>query len=53
MLAALTMLYKDEYGQGLTEYVLIIVLVAMFVVAGLGLLGEELSILYDGIAAIF
>jgi pilus assembly protein Flp/PilA len=40
-----------ERGQGLVEYALIILLVAVIVVAGLTLLGTSLNSLFTSVAA--
>lgn len=40
---------RHEEGQGLAEYALIIVLVAIAVVAALGLVGEEIGATFDDI----
>lgn len=40
---------RREEGQGLAEYALIIVLVAIAVVAALGLVGEEIGATFDEI----
>lgn len=54
MLAHITNLFKsftrDEKGQALTEYGLIIALVALLLVAGLGLLTGALQTLFTNIA---
>ncbi len=42
--------YKIERGQGMVEYALIIVLIAIVVVAALTLFGTELSTVYSSIA---
>lgn len=41
---------KDEEGQGMVEYGLIIALVAVVAIGGLWLLGPEISKLFKGIA---
>lgn len=43
-----TKLQREE-GQGLAEYALIIVLVAIAVVTALGLVGDEISSTFDNI----
>jgi len=43
--------FLEEEGQGLTEYAMILVLVALVAVSGLTLLGVELSDLYKRIVA--
>lgn len=40
---------KDEEGQGMVEYGLIIALVAVAAIVGLALLGPEISKLFTGI----
>lgn len=41
--------FKDESGQGLTEYALIIALIAIAVVAGVTTFGGSLAAYYNGI----
>ena len=41
---------KDEQGQGMVEYGLIIALVAVVAIAGLILLGPKIKELFDNIA---
>ena len=41
---------KDEQGQGMVEYGLIIALVAVVAIAGLALLGPKIKTLFDNIA---
>jgi pilus assembly protein Flp/PilA len=43
-------LVREEDGQGLTEYGLIIGLVALAVIIALGTLGDEISALFDRIS---
>lgn len=43
------MMLKKQEGQGMTEYALIIVVVALAVVVGLGILGDGLNTLFDSI----
>lgn len=40
---------KDEKGQGMVEYGLIIALIAVVVIVGLTPLGKEIKILFDGV----
>ena len=42
-------LIKNESGQGMVEYGLIIAVVALVVVGGLSLLGGDLSAMFSGI----
>ena len=42
---------KDENGQGMVEYGLIIGLIAVVVVGALVLLGPKIKTMYEGIAA--
>ncbi|HBT20212.1 MAG TPA: Flp family type IVb pilin [Peptococcaceae bacterium] len=51
MLNILKRLWVEEEGQGLSEYGLILALVAIAVVAVLGLLGGNLSNIFDQIAS--
>lgn len=43
----------SETGQGLAEYAIIIMLVALVVIAALILVGEQLVIAYESVVAIF
>ncbi len=47
----LTRLQRDEEGQGLAEYALIIVLVAIAVVTALTALGTQITGTFDGIVS--
>lgn len=50
----LNKLYKEESGQGMVEYGLILVLVAMVVVGALAVLGENsIKPMYDKIKEVF
>lgn len=40
---------QDEKGQGLTEYALIIALIAIVVVGALTLLGDQIAVLFEEI----
>jgi len=42
---------NSEKGQGIAEYALILLLVALVVIGGLTLVGVELNALYQSIAA--
>jgi Flp pilus assembly pilin Flp len=44
---------RDEEGQTLVEYALIIMLVATALVASLGLLADGLADFYDSVASVF
>ena len=44
---------ENERGQGLVEYALIIALVALVVIGGLALLGEDIGALFDRVADAF
>lgn len=46
----LNWLKSEESGQGMVEYGLIIVVVALVAVIGLGLLGGKLNTLFNGIS---
>ena len=50
MLDLIRRLVKEEEGQGLVEYGLIIVLVSLAVLLGLGLVGTNLQTLFNKIA---
>lgn len=43
-------LFKDESGQGMVEYGLIIALIAVVVIAGLKILGPKISDMFKGIS---
>jgi pilus assembly protein Flp/PilA len=43
--------YKKERGQGMVEYALIIVLIALVVLGALALFGEQLSTTYSDIVS--
>jgi pilus assembly protein Flp/PilA len=47
------MLYLVEEGQGLVEYALILVLIAVVVVLSLALLGPQLGVVYSSIRNAF
>ncbi|HEY8394791.1 MAG TPA: Flp family type IVb pilin [Thermaerobacter sp.] len=42
---------RDERGQGMVEYGLIIALVALGVIVALGLIGDELANIFDKIGS--
>lgn len=42
--------FKDESGQGMVEYGLIIALVAVVIIGGLSLIGEKGAALFDGVS---
>ncbi|HML67865.1 MAG TPA: Flp family type IVb pilin [Clostridia bacterium] len=44
-------LWKNEEGQGMVEYGLIIALVAIIVIAGISLLGKNIGNLFNTVAA--
>ncbi len=44
-----TMVVRDEKGQGLVEYALIILLVSIAVIIVLGLLGDQVTAVFDNI----
>ena len=46
-------LLMEEDGQGLVEYSLVIMLIAIAVVVSLGAVGDTVSDFYDGILAAF
>ena len=43
-------LWKNEEGQGMVEYGLIIALVAIIVIAGISLLGKNIGNLFNTVA---
>lgn len=49
MLKLFKRLVKEESGQGLTEYALIISLIAIVVIAVLGLLGDQIKSVFNKI----
>lgn len=49
MLAIMKKLYRDEEGQGLAEYALIIALVAVALVISLGALRGKIADVFEGI----
>lgn len=53
MLNLLRRLWKDEEGQGLAEYGLIIVFVSVAAIVGLGILGGNLDTFFETIAGYF
>jgi pilus assembly protein Flp/PilA len=42
--------FKGESGQGMVEYGLIIAVVALVVVGGLALLGDDLTAMFSGVS---
>lgn len=49
MIDVLTRLFRDEEGQGLVEYALIIVLVSIGVIVALGAMTGKLNDIFDAI----
>lgn len=49
MFTFFTKLFKDESGQGMVEYGLILALVAIGVILALTFLGEEISAIFESI----
>ncbi len=49
MLELITRFIKDEEGQGLAEYALILVLIAVVVIGVLGLLGKQIGNVFKNI----
>jgi pilus assembly protein Flp/PilA len=49
MLNSLVKLFKDEEGQGLVEYALILVLIAIVVIAALRTLGGKVNTTFTNI----
>lgn len=47
MFKALKAFFKDEEGQGMVEYGLIIALIAIVVIVALGSMGESISGIFD------
>ena len=43
-------LWKNEEGQGMVEYGLIIALVAIIVIAGISLLGNNIGLLFNKVS---
>lgn len=50
MLKFFKRLFKDEEGQGLVEYALILVLIAIVVIAALTFLGEKVDDTFQNVA---
>lgn len=50
MLNAIKRFFSEESGQGMAEYGLILALVAVAVIAGLGLIGDNLQLKFNEIA---
>jgi len=44
-------LLRDESGQGMVEYGLILALIAVALIAGMTLLGDEIAAIFDSIIA--
>lgn len=42
--------FKDESGQGMVEYALIIALIAVAVIAAITLLGDNISDMFTGVS---
>lgn len=53
MLSILKRLVKDEEGQGMAEYGLLLAGIAVVVMAAVWLLGEEIDSVFDDIVAQF
>ena len=51
MKAKLMGLLKDEEGQGMVEYGLIIAVVAIAAIVALGLMSDEISVLFGKVTA--
>lgn len=49
MLELITRFLRDEEGQGLAEYALILVLIAIAVIGVLGFLGDEISFVFENV----
>jgi pilus assembly protein Flp/PilA len=49
MLRMIEKLFKDEEGQGLVEYALILVLIAIAVIAAMTLLGNKVNNTFNNI----
>jgi len=52
ILNALTRLHKDEAGQGLVEYLLILALVAFAATAGMGSLASYLNVAFSTVGSL-
>jgi pilus assembly protein Flp/PilA len=52
MLALLARLHKDEEGQGLVEYLLILALVAFAATAGMGSLASYLNVAFSDVGSL-
>ncbi|MGB3399554.1 MAG: Flp family type IVb pilin [Candidatus Deferrimicrobiaceae bacterium] len=51
MLHSLIMMFRDEEGQGLVEYALIIVLVSIAIITALSLLGTQVNTVFSQITS--
>jgi pilus assembly protein Flp/PilA len=51
MLEILNSIWKDEQGQDLAEYALLILLIALLVIAAVRFLGQSVSNVYSNIGA--
>ncbi len=47
------MIYASEEGQGLVEYAMILILVAVAVVVALSLLGPQVGVLFSTVRNVF
>ena len=52
LLTALFQLHKDEEGQGLVEYLLILALVAFAATAGMGSLASYLNLAFSSVGSL-
>ena len=52
VLTSLTRLHKDEEGQGLVEYLLILALVAFAATAGVGSLASYLNLAFSDVGSL-
>lgn len=53
MISSYSEFYSSEEGQGLAEYALILLLIALAVFVALGFLGENLFLAFNKVAASF
>lgn len=51
MLHSLITMFRDEEGQGLVEYALIIVLVAIAIIAALAAVGTQVNTIFNQITS--
>ncbi len=53
MKALIRKLIREEDGQGIAEYGLLLALVAIIVVGALSLMGERVSVIFETVGSVF